>query len=162
MKKKVETAKQIRSKVIRAAITEHERAKRKLKTTRAVSIDLFKQAETVLRTADISGLEVRNYWLSTDYNDGLYLHINARADQGLKSGPVAAMVGFLDGMLGCSRSRDYVTESFAERSFKFGHDNHDGLIVSLEIDVSDAATCRKVKVGEKMEMVAQYEIQCSD
>ena len=161
MKKKVETAKQIRSKVIRAATTEHQETKRRLQTARAVSMDMFEKAEAVLRTAEVCGLDVERHWVSASYSGGLHMHISARADS-LKSGPATAFIGFLDGLLGATGSRDFVAESYAERDYDFGDRYEDGLYVHLEVNVSDAAACRRVKVGEKMEMVAQYEIQCGD
>lgn len=161
MKNKTETAKQIRSKVIRAVITEHNEAKLRLQTARAVPIELFKQAEAILSTANACGLNISRHWISVSYSGGLRLHMNAPADS-LKSGPVMAMVGFLDGLLGATGSRDYVGEEYAERSYDFGSPYECGLHVHLEVDVSDASTCRKIKVGERMEMVAQYEIQCNE
>lgn len=161
MKKKVETAKQIRRKVIRAATTEHQETKRRLQTARAVSMDMFEKAEAVLRTAEVCSLDVNRHWVSANYFGGLHMHISVKADS-LKSGPITAFIGFLDGMLGATGSRDYVGAEYAERNYDFGDRYENGLCVHLEVDVSDAATCRKVKVGEKLEMVAQYEIQCGD
>jgi hypothetical protein len=162
MKNKTETAKQIRRKVIRAATTEHNEMKRRLQAARAVPMHLFEQVEAILTTAKSCGLNISRHWVAyASYNNGLQLHMNAPADS-LKSGPVMAMVGFLDGLLGAKSSRDFVAEEYAERNYNFGSLDEGSLQVHLEIDVSDAATCRRVKVGEKMEMVAQYEIQCNE
>lgn len=160
MKNKTETAKQIRRKVIRAATTEHNEMKRRLRASRAVPMHLFEQVAAILATAKSCGLCIRNHFVSVSFG-GLCLHMSAPADN-LKSGSVMAMVGFLDGLLGATGSRDYVVEEYAERNYDFGSAFDGGLTVHLELDVSNAATCRRIKVGEKMEMVAQYEIQCNE
>lgn len=93
----------------------------------------------------------------------LHCKFECTADS-LKEGKVPAILeAIISAGFEATDSRDYANESFASRTFRFNQVLN-GVQVTLafeaNIEASDAATCRKVQTGTKIEEVATYEIVC--
>lgn len=77
----------------------------------------------------------------------------------LKSVGVTSLLAFCAEYYGGGKSNDYASEYYASREFRFGSWESDRVIITFEI-AADSETCRRVKVGTRMEEVAQYQIVC--
>lgn len=133
-----------------------------LKDTRvaAKSAD-YEQSALILQIAELSGLRIMDSYLSAR-RDRTTLCFTVHCDSGLKTKGLTAVIAYLDAYVGNADSNDYVTEWSASRSFNFG-DWESEFRVNMECKIpSDAKGCRKVAVGEKVETVTQYRIECDD
>jgi hypothetical protein len=120
----------------------------------------------ILQIAEISGLSIKDAYItarfSESYGDRTTLCFTVNCDDGLKTKGLTAVIAYLDSYIGNSGSNDYVTEWSASRSFDFGNWEN-AFRVNMQCDIpSDSKGCRKVAIGEKVETVTQYQIQCDD
>ena len=120
----------------------------------------------ILEIARLSGLNIKDAYItarfSGSYGDRTTLCFTVNCDSGLKTKGLTAMLAYLDAYVGNTNSNDYVTEWSARRAFDFGN-WEDAFQVHMQCDIpSDAKGCRKVAIGEKVETVTQYQIQCDD
>jgi len=110
-------------------------------------------------------LNVSHYWMDThktvEGTYGIYVRLHIKSTDGLKSKPLTSVLAYLDALIGNASSRDWVGESYAERTFRFGDSYYNDLCVSLDVSVEDGETCRKVKVGTELRTVDKYEIVCN-
>lgn len=84
--------------------------------------------------------------------------------ESLKVGKVPAVINAaINAGFEPTNSSDHASEAFASRTFRF-HQVLNGVDVTLAFEAnivsSEAATCRKVQTGTKIEEVATYEIVC--
>ena len=113
----------------------------------------------ILDTALASGLEVKYPYVSV-YNRRTTLRLTVNCVNGLKEKGLLALIAYLDQLIGSTNSKDYAAGYGASRTFHFGK-WEDDLQVIMECDIpEDAKGCRKVAVGEKVETVTQYVIEC--
>jgi hypothetical protein len=126
----------------------------------------YNTSAMILEIARLSGLNIKDAYItarfSESYGDRTTLCFTVNCDNGLKTKGLTAMLAYLDAYVGNTNSNDYVTEWSASRSFDFGN-WEDAFQVHMQCDIpSDAKGCRKVAIGEKVETVTQYQIQCDD
>ena len=126
----------------------------------------YSTSAMVLEIARLSGLDIKDPYITARfselYGDRTTLCFTVKCNDGLKTKGLTAVIAYLDSYIGNSGSNDYVTEWSASRSFDFG-DWQSAFRVNMQCDIpSDAKGCRKVAVGEKVETVTQYRIQCDD
>ena len=126
----------------------------------------YSTSAMVLEIARLSGLDIKDPYItarfSESYGDRTTLCFTVKCNNGLKTKGLTAVIAYLDSYIGNSGSNDYVTEWSASRSFDFGN-WESAFRVNMECKIpSDAKGCRKVAVGEKVETVTQYRIECDD
>ena len=126
----------------------------------------YSTSAMVLEIARLSGLDIKDHYITARFSesngDRTTLCFTVNCDDGLKTKGLTAVIAYLDSYIGNSGSNDYVTEWSASRSFDFG-DWESAFRVNMQCDIpSDAKGCRKVAIGEKVETVTQYQIQCDD
>ena len=125
----------------------------------------YVSSATVLEIARLSGLTILDSYLGVRlYEDEecttLYFTVNC--NNGLKTKGLTAVIAYLCEFVGTADSSDHVSDWSASRSFMFGEWKA-AFRVQMECRIpADAKGCRKVAVGEKVETVMQYKIECDD
>lgn len=93
------------------------------------------------------------------YGTGVTIGTSLQDVPGLKDPKLMDLLGCLTEMSTEQRSSDYVSETVANRDFRFKL--ADNVTVSVGVYIAEGnPTCKSVKIGEETRIVAKYEILC--
>ena len=127
---------------------------------------VLKHAQNVQTQALIIGLEkmlglAKPYVWVMHENDGLHLQITASLYdlRGMKDRKLTKVINHLMAQeFEPVRTKDYVSENLINRDFIFAKGE---ITVRIHAYVrDDSKSCKRVQIGEKVEIVPQYEIVC--
>ena len=124
----------------------------------------YSTSAMVLEIARLSGLDIKDHYItarfSESYGNRTTLCFTVNCSDGLKTKGLTAMIAYLSEYAGEADCSDHASDWSASRSFDFGN-WEDAFRVHMQCDIpTDAKGCRKVAVGEKVETVTQYRIEC--
>lgn len=155
MKKWIKMLKQGMQDRVASAVNELKAAKDSFKNA------AYEKAAAILEVASVSGVVAADPYLQYNGNRTT-LYFNVVCKDGLRTKGLTSLIAYISEMVGEAESSDHVSSWSASRSFSFGRWDSD-FRVHMHCEIpAEAKGCRKVAVGEKVETVTQYRIECDD
>ena len=149
-------ARDLKLSLVTSAISDMQYAKERAANIRTTD---YTQCAKAIGIVETKGYEVKSHYIGGTGSD-MMLNIRIKVSS-LKEPALLDVLMGLEGLtLSECVSKPHASEWSQDMTFRFGK-WPDSFRIVLECDIADdSQTCRKVVVGEKMEMVKQYELQC--
>ena len=149
-------ARDLKLSLVTSAISDMKYAKERAADIRATD---YTQCAKALTLVEVAGYEVKSHYISGTNSD-MMLNIRVKVSSLKEPALLDVLMGLEELTLSECVSKPHASEWSQDMTFRFGK-WPDSFRIVLECDIADdSQTCRKVVVGEKMEMVKQYELQC--
>ena len=149
-------ARDLKLSLVTSALSDMKYAKERAADIRTTD---YTQCAKAIGIVEAKGYEVKSHYISGSNSD-LILSIRVKVSSLKEPALLDVLMGLEELTLSECVSKPHASEWSQDMTFRFGKWT-DGLQIALECDIADdSQTCRKVVVGEKMEMVKQYALQC--